>query len=100
MHRREYIQSKEEMEVSIEAFRKLWKSGDEAKRRFFVSTLLHVFDHDWKDELDEQLQSLFLPQNYEQLRLRADTSINILSWASEELGGIYAEPATRTIDGN
>lgn len=84
----------------IERLRKVWDSEKDTERRNFICDLLQIYDHDWRELLDQRLEELFLPQNWKKIRLQIDTSINLLAWASDELGGIYNEPAARTIEGN
>lgn len=85
-------------EIQPEDLKKIWHSKAEINRRRYICEVLQIFDHDWKDLLDDRLRQLFLEQNYEKIRMQANTSINLLEWAARELGGIYAQPAHRTID--
>ena len=86
-------------EKDIQKLKQLWGSQSEVDRRAFVKEILRIFDNDWLKDLDLRLKELFLEQNYQKIRQRADISINLLKWLANELGSIYSKPATRTIDG-
>ena len=79
-------------EITFENLRSMWDSTNERQRRARVSSLLQMYRGDWSLQLDEEIKKVFMPQNYEKLRLRADTSFNILKWAVDTLGAIYAKP--------
>ena len=87
-------------EITIDKMRKIWRSRSETDRRQRVAELMQIYSSDWSDLLDNELRRLFLPQNYEKLSLRADTSMNILKWATDTLGAIYSRPVSREIEGD
>jgi len=88
------------MKLTSENLQSLVKKQSEAERREYVAGLLDIYAGDWKHALDDELRALFLPQTYEKLALRADTSINVLKQAADQIACVYSRKTTRTVDGN
>ena len=86
--------------VTIEGMKKLYRSSSELQRRDRVSNLLKIYGSDWTDQLDDEIARLFLPQNYEKLKLRGDISLNLIRWATDTIGAIYSKPVNREIAGD
>lgn len=89
---------KAKMNITSEMLQALVRSQEQTDRREYVAGLLDIFTGDWGHLLDAELQKLFLPQTYERLALRADTSINVFKQAAEQIAAIYSRQVTRTID--
>ena len=88
------------MKITSENLQNLVKSQEQTERREYVADLLDIYAGDWKHALDDELQKLFLPQTYEKLCLRADTSINVLKQAADQIACVYSRMTTRTVDGD
>ena len=87
--------------LSLDArdYRARWEGRGEQHRRAFVHDLLEMYGCRWHRQLNDRIRRLFLPENAEKLKEQADTSLNLLRWAVDELAGIYARPTVRTVDG-
>ncbi len=88
------------MNITSDTIQQLVRSQEQKERREYVASLLDIYHGDWAHLLDAELQKLFLPQTYERLALRADTSINVLRQAAEQIAAIYSRKTTRTIEGD
>jgi hypothetical protein len=86
-------------QITAERMKKIAESREEKLRVEQVKELLRIYRHEWFRDLDRRLESLFMPQNWEKLRLKADTSLNLLRWTTDQIGAIYSEPARREIEG-
>jgi len=86
--------------ITLQQMKKKWDDSGETERRIRVSELLTIYDSDWKNILDRELSALFMPQNYDKLKLRSDTSLNLLRWATDTIAAIYSKPVQRELDGN
>lgn len=85
-------------EVTREYLQKLWSSG--SKRRAFVSELLQVYSDDWSSLLMAEINRRFEDERtIQRLRMVADTSVNLLRWAVDQIAAIYSKPANRTVEG-
>ena len=80
-------------------WRRGWNSTREANRRAFIREVMTVFSGSWKGMLERKIRSLFQPENADKITMRTDTSLNLLSWVSNELGAIYSEAPDRTLNG-
>ena len=76
-----------------------WHTEIDRARRRYVRSLICVYDQDWRSLLDDHMRKLFSPETYADLLLKLDTSVNMIAWMASEIGSIYSEPATRTVDG-
>ena len=86
--------------ITLQQMKKKWNDNAEDDRRFRVSELLTIYDSDWRVILERELAKLFLPQNYDKLKMRADTSLNLLRWATDTIAAIYSKPVQRELDGD
>ena len=74
----------------------IWSAG--ALRRDMAVRRQRMYDHDWKDQLDEELKRRFRPETVEKLSQVADYSLNVLAWVVRKIAGIYKKPCVRSLD--
>ena len=83
------------MPLDLDYIRKEW--GYSRKRRTKCLARREVYQHDWYEQLRDEVLKQFLPQNADKLLSRADTSMNILRWATDTIAAIYSRPVHRMI---
>jgi len=71
--------------------------GYSRRRRETVKLRRDVYQHDWEDQLRDEVQRQFLPENANKLLQRADTSMNVLRWAVDQIAAIYSRPVGRMV---
>lgn len=76
----------------------MWQAGE--SRRGDCKAFRKMYDNDWEVELKRAIKKRFREENYNRLMLVLDTSINVLRWVVNRVGGIYKKPATRTLRSN
>lgn len=85
----------EARKITAQDMREIAMSRGEKTRVDAVRELLRIYRHEWLGDLETRLRTLFTPQTWERIRLKADISLNLLRWAVDQLSPIYAEPAAR-----
>lgn len=75
----------------------LWQA--DVLRRREVWELLQIYRQEWRDLLLDRMREIFSPEVFQILHPKTDISLNLLRWAVDELAGIYAEPVSRTLEG-
>lgn len=82
------------MDMDLRDIRNQWEKSKERRERAHLRRCM--YQHDWKDQLREEVLRQFLPQNAEKLMVRADTNLNLLRWATDLIAAIYSRPVVRT----
>lgn len=72
---------------------------DDRKRRDAVKELYQMYQHEWRGLIEDKIDQLYTNDTADDLEFEIATDINVLWWAAQELGKIYAKPPTRSIDG-
>jgi len=74
----------------------MWNEQKDA--RAYAARKRKMYQHDWKDWLNEEMRKLFESDTFDILKQRSDTSVNMFRWTIDELASIYSEPVHRSID--
>jgi hypothetical protein len=79
--------------VDLQDVRSAW--GKSKTRREETKRKRFMLNGDWHDWLRERVLAQFLEQNAEKLMVRADTTLNLLAWVTQEIAAIYSRPVER-----
>lgn len=73
------------------------KRQDEEDRQNAANVRLAIYHDAWRDVLDGALRELFVPANYANIRMSANTSQNLTKKVVNELAMVYKRPASRSL---
>lgn len=94
-----YMRSEIEWSQAYENHLKaVWRAGE--PRRSEAFDLQCMYDHNWKQQLEDDLAKRFRPETLQKLKQVADYSLNILAWVIRRMSGIYKKPCIRHVEGN
>lgn len=85
--------------ANADSFKHLLKEKQEEQRRKDSKELYDIFRHSWRKRIEKKMEDLFTQDTIDELRFQVSTDLNVLRWAADELGKIYAQPPKRTVGG-
>ncbi len=73
--------------------------SNESSRKSEIENRLDYYKDNFKDLIEAELKTQFVPENYKNMKKMIDDSINLVEFVIDEISTVYHDAPVRTLDG-